>query len=168
MPVSSAIISPRNRDVIIHEGKIHVQGWAYSRGGRWPERVEVSADRGSSWYVVPGEKLSKKHRHAWRLWSIEPPLQVEAWVEPRCRCWDNALSSQPPSYRDIWNWSLHVHNAQHRVNVYSVNKQNEPTRKGLENLAKQGKPLVPLAMLAKSRGPENVEPDADDPRDPDG
>jgi sulfite oxidase len=166
MPVSSAIMSPRERDVIIHEGKIHVHGWAYSGGGRWPERVEVSADGGFSWSVVPGEKLSKKHRHAWRLWTVELPLHVEGWVELRCRCWDNALNSQPSSYRDTWNWSLHVQNTQHRVNVYSVNKRNQSTREGLQNLEEQGKPLVPITIPAKFRGPESVEPGSDDPRDP--
>ncbi|KAF2177562.1 mitochondrial putative sulfite oxidase [Zopfia rhizophila CBS 207.26] len=166
-PVSSAIMWPRDRDVIMHEGKINVKGWAYSGGGRWPERVEVSPDGGFSWYVVPGDRLSKKHRHAWRLWSIELPLRAEAWVELRCRCWDNALNSQPASYRDIWNWSLHVQNTQHRVIVYSVNQQNESTREGLKNLELQDKPLVPITLSVKFRGPESIEPGFDDPRDPD-
>jgi sulfite oxidase len=51
MPVSSAILSPLARDVVVHEGKIKVKGWAYSGGGRWPERVEVSADGGFVWFV---------------------------------------------------------------------------------------------------------------------
>src|SRR5271170_1883200 len=50
MPVSSAIMSPIARDVVIHDGKIKVKGWAYSGGGRWPERVEVSSDGGFVWY----------------------------------------------------------------------------------------------------------------------
>nr|KAK5449254.1 hypothetical protein LTR18_002343 [Exophiala xenobiotica] len=148
-------MSPWDRDIIIHEGKISVKGWAYSGGGRWPERVEVSADGGFSWYVVPGDKLTKKHRHAWRLWSIELPVQVEAWVELRCRCWDNALNSQPASYRDVWNcWGASTFRT---LNIV----------KGLENLEKQGKPLVPVTMPAKFRGPESVEPGSDDARDPD-
>jgi len=49
MPVSSAIMSPRARDVVVHDGKIQVKGWAYSGGGRWPERVEVSSDGGFIW-----------------------------------------------------------------------------------------------------------------------
>ena len=51
MPVSSAIMSPIARDVIIHDGKVKVKGWAYSGGGRWPERVEVSSDGGFVWYT---------------------------------------------------------------------------------------------------------------------
>ena len=38
MPVSSAIMSPLDKAVIIHDGKIHMRGWAYSGGGHWPER----------------------------------------------------------------------------------------------------------------------------------
>ena len=40
----SAIIYPLNKEVIIHDGKITVQGWAYSGGGNWVQRVEVSPD----------------------------------------------------------------------------------------------------------------------------
>jgi sulfite oxidase len=128
MPVSSAILSPRERDVVLHEGKIQVKGWAYSGGARWPERVELSPDGGSTWYAVPQRRLSKKYRHAWRLWSIELLMSAEAWVELRCRCWDNSLNTQPASAREIWNWSAHVMNSQHCVTIYSVNRQIEATR----------------------------------------
>lgn len=40
MPVSSAIMSPAAKSVIVHDGTIEVKGWAYSGGGRWPERVD--------------------------------------------------------------------------------------------------------------------------------
>ena len=40
----SAIIFPQDKEVIIHDGKIELSGWAYSGGGNWPERVEVSPD----------------------------------------------------------------------------------------------------------------------------
>jgi len=56
MPVSSAIMTPVDKEQIIHEGFITLRGWAYSGGGRWPERVEVSADGGSVWYEVPYER----------------------------------------------------------------------------------------------------------------
>ena len=44
MPVSSAIIFPLDKQTVIHDGKIKLQGWAYSGGGNWVERVEVSND----------------------------------------------------------------------------------------------------------------------------
>jgi sulfite oxidase len=166
MPVSSAILSPRQRDVIAHDGKIHVKGRAYSGGARWPERVEVSPDGGFTRYVVPQEGLSKKHKRAWRLWRIELPLVAEAWVEICCRCWDNALNTQPANVRGVLNWSAHLTNSQHCVSIYSVNKQNEATREGLRNLQLQDKALVPITLPAKLRGPQAVESGFEDPRDP--
>ncbi len=44
MPVSSAIIFPTDKQTVIHDGKVKLQGWAYSGGGNWVERVEVSND----------------------------------------------------------------------------------------------------------------------------
>lgn len=40
----SAIIHPMDKKVIVHDGKIKLDGWAYSGGGNWVERVEVSPD----------------------------------------------------------------------------------------------------------------------------
>ena len=40
----SAIITPKTKEIIVHDGKIQLKGWAYSGGGNWVERVEVSPD----------------------------------------------------------------------------------------------------------------------------
>lgn len=79
MPVSSAIMTPVDKDVIVHDGKIKLAGWAYSGNG-WPERVEVSNDGGGVWYEVPYEKLSTKYFHAWRTWEMEIPVDAEGWL----------------------------------------------------------------------------------------
>ncbi|KAI1276955.1 sulfite oxidase [Xylaria sp. FL0933] len=144
MPVSSAIMSPWNKQVVIHEGKISVQGWAYSGGGRWPERVEVSADGGFSWYMVPVENLSPKHKFAWRTWKTEVPCDVEGWIELVVRCWDNSLNTQPTEVRNTWNWGLHVTSSAHRVRIYSVNKSKERTRARLEEFERRGTSFVPI------------------------
>ncbi|TGJ81656.1 hypothetical protein E0Z10_g7116 [Xylaria hypoxylon] len=158
MPVSSAIMAPWNKQVVIHEGKISVKGWAYSGGGRWPERVEVSADGGFSWYMVPVENLSPKHKFAWRTWHTELPCDVEGWIELVVRCWDNSLSkslwfmmaclyiidTQPTEVRNAWNWGLHVTSSAHRVRIYSVNKSKERTRARLEEFEKRGTSFVPI------------------------
>lgn len=102
MPVASAIISPIDKAVIIHDGTIILRGWAYSGGGHWPERVEVSNDGGSVWYETPFEQLSTKYYHAWRLWSIDLPVDAEGWLEFVVRCWDNALNTQPTFVRSTW------------------------------------------------------------------
>jgi len=144
MPVSSAIMSPWNKQVVIHNGKIKVQGWAYSGGGRWPERVEVSSDGGFSWYACPPENMSKKHKFAWRTWHMTVPCDVEGWIELVVRTWDNSLNTQPIFVRSAWNWGLHVTSSAHRIKLYSVNKTREQTRKRLKEFEKRGQSIVPI------------------------
>jgi sulfite oxidase len=144
MPVSSAIMSPWMKQVVVHEGHIDMKGWAYSGGGRWPERVEVSADGGFSWYDVPPENMSKKHKFAWRTWETSVPCDVEGWIELVVRCWDNSINTQPLDVRSAWNWGLHVTSSCHRVKVYSVNKTREETRQRLADFEKRGESLVPI------------------------
>lgn len=102
MPVSSAIMSPLDMDQIIHEGKIKMRGWAYSGGGHWPTRVEVSGDGGSVWYEVPHQNLTQKYYYAWRLWEMDLPVDAEGWLELVVRCWDNSMNTQPTFVRSTW------------------------------------------------------------------
>lgn len=118
MPVSSAIMAPVNKQVVVHDGSVRVNGWAYSGGGRWPERVEVSADGGFGWFAVPQGNLSEKRKFAWRTWWVDVPVVLEGWVELVVRCWDNSLNTQPLEVRSAWNWGLHVTSSCHRVKVY--------------------------------------------------
>ncbi|KAJ9210445.1 hypothetical protein DTO166G4_7912 [Paecilomyces variotii] len=159
MPVSSAIMSPITKQVVIHNGKIRCKGWAYSGGGRWPERVELSADGGFTWYDVPPEKLSKKGKWLWRTWEIDLPCDAEGWIEIVCRCWDNALNTQPLNVRAAWNWGLHVTHSAHRISVYSVNKTRPLTRKRLDKYDQLGIPLAPLTRyeIIQSQTPEEYE-----------
>jgi sulfite oxidase len=145
MPVSSAIMSPWNNQVVMHNGAIHCKGWAYSGGGRWPERVELSADGGFSWYAVPVENLSAKHKWTWRTWEMDLPCDVEGWIEIVCRCWDNSLNTQPLSVRAAWNWGLHVTSSAHRIKVYSINKSRARTQEKLKMF--EDNPDTPLAPL---------------------
>jgi sulfite oxidase len=146
MPVSSAIISPWNKQVVIHNGKIRCKGWACSGGGRWPERVELSIDGGFIWYTVPDENLPEKLTWCWRTWEYEFPCDVEGWVEVVVRCWDNALNTQPPDVRTAWNWGLHVTSSCHRITVYSVNKTKPITSAHLEEFEKRGIPFGPISV----------------------
>ncbi|ORY62415.1 oxidoreductase molybdopterin binding domain-containing protein [Pseudomassariella vexata] len=144
MPVSSAIMTPLDKEQIVHEGKIKLRGWAYSGGGHWPIRVEVSGDGGSVWYEVPYEKLSTKYFHAWRLWEIELPVDAEGWLEFCVRTWDNALNTQPTYVRSAWNWDLHVTSSCHRIKVYSMNKTRPLTAKRLKQLEDKGISILPI------------------------
>ena len=156
-------MSPWTKQVVVHEGAIACKGWAYSGGGRWPERVELSADGGFSWYAVPTENLSRKHKFAWRTWHcksrtlhISPftpfltnspdglPCAVEGWIELVVRCWDNSLNTQPLEVRSAWNWGLHVTSSAHRIRIYSVNKSKPETARRLEEFKKRGQGLTPI------------------------
>lgn len=99
MPVSSAIIYPKEKDVVVHDGKVNMKGWAYSGRG-WPARVEVSVDGGVVWYEV--ETMSQKYLHAWRAWETNAPVDTEGWVEVCVRCWDDAMNIQPTFQRSAW------------------------------------------------------------------
>ena len=144
MPVSSAIMEPWAKEVVVHNGHIRVKGWAYSGGGHWPERVEVSPDGGYIWYDVPPENFSEKHKYAWRTWTIDLPVDAEGWLELCVRCWDNSLNTQPTYVRSAWNWGLHLTSSCHRVKIYSVNKSKPDTRARLEEFEERGIPFVPI------------------------
>lgn len=171
MPVSSAIMSPWTKQAIVHVGKIRCKGWAYSGGGRWPERVELSADGGFTWYEVPPGNLSKKGKWAWRTWEYDLPCEVEGWIEIVCRCWDNSLNTQPLNIRAAWNWGLHVTSSAHRIKIYSVNKKREITRKRLDKFEQLGIPLAPLTHYDAVSGQTQEEYEeywnTHDPRDVD-
>jgi sulfite oxidase len=189
MPVSSAIMSPWNKEVVVHDGEIEVkgkspiacsipkrsltlQGWAYSGGGRWPERVEISSDGGYVWYAVPIKNLSPKHKFAWRTFTGKVPCDHEGWTELVVRCWDNSLNTQPMEVRHSWNWSLHVTSSCHRVKIYSVNAKREATRKRLREFDEHGQgftpitrptEFVPMSLEEYEKEVANVEPrDVDD------
>jgi sulfite oxidase len=144
MPVSSAIMSPWQKEVVVHNGQIEVEGWAYSGGGRWPERVEVSADGGRVWYQVPLENLSSKHKWTWRTWKMKVPIDHEGWTELVCRCWDNSLNTQPMEVRQSWNWGLHITSSCHRIKIYSVNASREATRKRLQEFEDHKESFLPI------------------------
>jgi sulfite oxidase len=144
MPVSSAIMTPEDKNQIIHDGKIKLRGWAYSGGGHWPIRVEVSGDGGSVWYEVPPENMTTKYFHSWRLWEIDLPVDAEGWLEFCVRCWDNALNTQPTFVRSAWNWDLHVTSSCHRINIYSINRSKPLTAQRLKVMKEKGMSMLPI------------------------
>ncbi|KAJ9649705.1 hypothetical protein H2199_000484 [Coniosporium tulheliwenetii] len=146
MPVSSAIMNPIDQQQIIHDGTIKLKGWAYSGGGHWPVRVEVSGDGGSIWYEVDHKKMSDKYFYAWRLWEIDLPVDAEGWLEFCVRCWDNALNTQPTYVRSAWNWDLHVTSSCHRIKIYSINRSRRATAERLKFLEEKGMSITPITQ----------------------
>ncbi|KAJ3535774.1 hypothetical protein NM688_g6930 [Phlebia brevispora] len=171
MPVSSAIMTPRTKEVVVHDGKVTVRGWAYSGNGNWVERVEISPDGGHVWYACSPEDMTQKvrtafaysaivtirgvnvpfgftlkHYHAWRLWKIEVPVDAEGWLEFCCRTWDSSNNTEPTYVRSAWNWDLHVTSSAHRIKIYSINRSKPATAKRLRQLEEMGQSLLPLTQ----------------------
>ncbi|KAI8978715.1 sulfite oxidase mitochondrial precursor [Trametes punicea] len=141
MPVSSAIFSPRDKQVVIHGGQVELKGWSYSGGGNWVERFEVSPDGGHVWYAVDQDDMTEKHYHAWRLWKINVPVDAEGWLEFCVRTWDSSNNPEPTFVRSAWNWDLHVTSSCHRIKVYSVNTSRPATAHRLAELRARGESL---------------------------
>ncbi|KAJ9103794.1 hypothetical protein QFC21_002256 [Naganishia friedmannii] len=146
MPVSSAILSPKDKDVVIHDGFIHCEGWAYSGGGHWVERVEVSIDGGFIWHEVPYDRMSPKGYYTMGLWSMDLPVPVEGWIELVVRAWNDAINTQPTIVRNAWNWTLHVTSSAHRVPIYSVNRSKPETAARLQLLESHGQSIKPITF----------------------
>ncbi|CAF1026432.1 unnamed protein product [Adineta steineri] len=144
MPVGSAIMTPNDKQVVVHQGKIEMTGWAYSGGSRWIERVDVSADGGHTWLQCDPDDMTEKHYHAWRLWKITLPVLAEGWLELVVRAFDNACNTQPTYVRSVWNWDLHVTSSAHRIKIYSVNASNPATAKRLRQIEENGDSLEPI------------------------
>ncbi|KAF5383482.1 hypothetical protein D9757_006135 [Collybiopsis confluens] len=141
MPVSSAIIFPLDKQTIVHDGKITMSGWAYSGGGNWVQRVEVSNDGGSVWYAVDEENMTTKHYHAWRLWKYELAVDAEGWLELCVRTWDSSNNTEPTFVRSAWNWDLHVTSSAHRIKIYSINTTRPASAKRLKELEEHGQAI---------------------------
>lgn len=148
-----------------------VAGWAYSGGGRWPERVELSSDGGYVWYEVPVENLSPKHKFTWRTFEASVPCDHEGWTELMVRCWDNSLNTQPMNVRHSWNWGLHVTSSCHRVKIYSVNASRAATRERLERFRAAEESFLPITRPTELRPMSDEEYERTwqtrDPRDVD-
>ncbi|TCD66846.1 hypothetical protein EIP91_000800 [Steccherinum ochraceum] len=169
MPVSSAIMKPRDKDVIIHDGKIHLEGWSYSGGGNWVERVEVSPDGGHVWYACEPKDMTQKHYHAWRLWKINVPVEAEGWLEFVVRTWDSSNNTEPTFIRSAWNWDLHVTSSCHRIRLYSVNKSRALTQMRLKQIEDEGQSFFPISFPLEFTLQSRAEIDAAweaDPREP--
>ncbi|KZT62646.1 molybdopterin binding oxidoreductase [Calocera cornea HHB12733] len=154
MPISSAIMSPKNGEVVYHSGKIKVSGWAYTGGSdNWVERVEVSPNGGADWYAVPREGITQKYWHAWRLWTVEVPTPAQGYLDFTARAWDANMNTQPTLVRDGWNWDTHVTNSCHHIQIYSLNITDPSTAARLALLHKHSAPFEPVHV------PLAVEPE---------
>ena len=43
-----------------------------------------------------------QHYHAWRLWTIDVPVDAEGWLEFCVRTWDSNNNTEPTFVRSAW------------------------------------------------------------------
>ncbi len=94
-------------------GPLVVQGYAFA-GGRCVERVDVSADGGTTWRAAT--LLSARARWAWRRWQARLDLAPGSH-QLIARAWDSAANTQPEDPSRLWNFKGYMNNAWHRVEV---------------------------------------------------
>lgn len=109
--------------------KLHVQGYAYSGGGRGIVRVDVSADGGNTWQdamLTKGKEQSLNRAWAWTFWEAEVTVpnkmggcqkKNQGKVEIISKATDAAYNVQPDSVKGIWNLRGINNNAWHRIRL---------------------------------------------------
>ena len=116
MPLNSAILLPAE-GAVIPRGRTSVRGWAIATSHR-VARVEVSADRGTTWTQAALES------HPEAPWSWTPWNAIVDLPKGRhkltVRAFDTAGESQPSSAALIWNYLGYLSRAWHQVEIQAV------------------------------------------------
>lgn len=110
--VNSVICSPLAGETLA-AGPVTVRGWAFA-GERPVERVDLSADGGTTWQVA--DLTVPRSRWSWRLWQATVELGAGEH-ELVCRAWDSAAQTQPSRAAHVWNFKGYMNNAWNRVRV---------------------------------------------------
>ncbi|GLT37632.1 hypothetical protein SLA2020_119360 [Shorea laevis] len=122
-PVQSAICSLEDVQAI-KPGKVKVNGYAVSGGGRGIERVDVSIDGGKTWieasrFQKPGVPYVAddidSDKWAWVL--FEAIVDITNGTEIVAKAVDTAANVQPEKVEDIWNLRGILNTSWHRVQV---------------------------------------------------
>lgn len=105
MPITSAITNAK-----VDDQKIHVEGYAYSGGGRKITRVDVSTDNGDTWDqadLLDDEMLSSGRKTwTWNRWRLKSTFNVAGSGKQETTCsivvvkaTDESYNSQPESQK---------------------------------------------------------------------
>jgi sulfite oxidase len=120
LPVTSAICNPKTGSTVKlgWSGKLEVKGYAWSGQGNRIARVDLTTDRGKTWFEAElTQEASIEPRHyGWTLWkaSIAVPKgtkELEVWS----KAVDSSCNVQPENWRDIWNLRGLASNAYYRA-----------------------------------------------------
>ncbi|XP_058764560.1 sulfite oxidase-like isoform X2 [Vicia villosa] len=115
----------------ITPGKVSINGYAASGGGRGIERVDVSVDGGKTW--MEASRFQKSDipytadddgncdKWAWVLFEVTADIQQS--TEIIAKAVDSAGNVQPEKVEDIWNLRGILNTSWHRIQVH-VNDSN--------------------------------------------
>jgi sulfite oxidase len=126
-PLDASITAPLDGQRL-PAGEVEVRGYALAGGESSVQRVEVSADGGSTWepaaLLAPASDDAVDRRWAWRRWRCVLALRPGVH-ELVVRAWDSAGATQPADPASVWNVSGYANNAWHRVRI-AVHGPGEP------------------------------------------
>jgi sulfite oxidase len=119
-----------------NEDYIHLQGYAYSGGGRRIIRVDVSPDDGKTWQQAELTQAEEKGQKSWswRRWSHSLPsksLNGNVCVKAT----DDGYGTQPESFEANWNLRGNLATSWHKIPVATVKEKAGAAGSG----SKQGK-----------------------------
>lgn len=113
IPLTSIITSPAPEAQLL-PGRTVIEGVALAPCGLSLDRVEVSADGGTSWHAARIAESAEPW--AWRPWWLVLDLP-EGRHEIVARAWDSEGRTQPQHPRDVWNFKGYLNNSWPRVAV---------------------------------------------------
>ena len=114
--LNADVLAPADGDTV-PAGPIEVRGYAFAGGERHVARVDVSLDRGASWWQA--ELLDDLGRWTWRQWRTTVEL-APGEHEIVVRAWDSSAATQPEDEAALWNPKGYVNNARPRTRVRAV------------------------------------------------
>lgn len=125
MPIQAAILSPEPNTQPKDEGDgtFVARGYAWSGGGRYVERVDLTLD-GKTWHVATLAHAGKRvpgRTWTWVLWEARIPKPKGAAVLA-VRAWDSAYNVMPESTDLLWNVRGVLNNSWHRVKLAAPGK----------------------------------------------
>jgi sulfite oxidase len=127
MPVTSAVTGMQRKGTA-EGGKMEVEGYAYSGGGREIVRVDVSMDGGETWEQAElmGDKGSGNREWWWKRWRFEgvPKAGKGKMGKVMVKATDESYNTQPESYGAIWNARGNLSCAWHGVEVGGEGKKD--------------------------------------------
>ncbi len=112
---TNAVICEPSDGASLVAGPVWVRGYALAGGGRRVERVDLTADEGSSWSQA---RLSEDEDQpwAWRFWEASLDL-APGTHRIAVRTFDSASNTQPEDAGAIWNFKGYANNAWHKIKV---------------------------------------------------